>query len=40
LIERRNWIASDRLTDLADETEQLKRILGSILSRTRRAPTL
>lgn len=35
LIERRQWLGSSRLAELADETGQLKRILGAILTRTR-----
>ena len=39
LIERRAWIPPERLADLSDETAQLKRIFGAILSRTRKAST-
>jgi four helix bundle protein len=39
LIVGRSWIQPDRLDNLADEAEQLKRILGAILSRTRSAST-
>lgn len=39
LIERRGWIPPEKLADLSDETAQLKRIFGAILSRTRTAST-
>jgi len=35
LIGRQGWIAGDRLAPLLEETESLKRILGSILVKTR-----
>ncbi len=35
----RGWIQPGRLDNLADEAEQLKRIMGAILSRTRSAST-
>ncbi|MEZ6243668.1 MAG: four helix bundle protein [Phycisphaerales bacterium] len=35
LIGRRGWITSARLENLTDEAEQLKRVLGAILTRTR-----
>lgn len=38
LIQRRNWIAGERLAPLETEAEELKRILGSMLARTRAHP--
>lgn len=35
LISRRAWIAADRLTGLTTEADELKRIFGAILTRTR-----
>ncbi len=35
LITRRNWVSLERTASLSDEAEQLKKILGAILSRTR-----
>ncbi len=37
LLSRRNWIESSQLGPLLKEAEELKRILGAILSRTRAA---
>jgi len=37
LIGRRNWIATERLDPLLGESHELKRIIGSILSKTREA---
>jgi len=35
LVIRREWIPGDRLAALLDECDQLKRILGTIIARTR-----
>lgn len=35
LVERRAWVASPQLSDLAAETLELKRLFGAILTRTR-----
>lgn len=37
LIVRRGWLSTSRLASLLAEAEELKRILGAILSRTRAA---
>lgn len=40
LIARRDWISIDRLGASFDEANQIKKILGPILSRTRSAATV
>ena len=35
LITRQNWIAPDRLESFLDETNELRKILGSIIARTK-----
>jgi four helix bundle protein len=35
LFARREWVASDRLAPLLDEVDQLRRILGTMITRSR-----
>ncbi len=39
LIARRQWIAASRLAPLQIELDELKKVLGTILNRTRKSPT-
>lgn len=39
LITRQSWIAPDRLESFLDETNELRKILGSIIARTKQRAT-